>query len=174
LLSLFNPSDQTQSNSRHDEEDLPNIDVEGKYLQEVNGESKLDETSSGLDDVIQTFEGHEGTLFAVACSPVYATWVASGCGDDKAFIGHATPFFALEGHTYSVVALSFNNDGILFASGGLDGVIHVWFGCLFFSFPFHLRKLATESPTKLMATIYRMKKALKSTNPREIIVHHTV
>jgi hypothetical protein len=41
------------------------------------------------------------TLFAVACSPVDATWVASGGGDDKAFmwrIGHTTPFFELKGY----------------------------------------------------------------------------
>lgn len=112
-----------------DEEDLPDADVEGEDVQEDNRRSEPDENSSSLDDAIHTFEGHEDTLFAVACSPVDATWVASGGGDDKAFmwrIGHATPFFELKGHTDSVVALSFSNDGLLLASGGLDGVVRIW------------------------------------------------
>jgi len=70
-----------------------------------------------------------GELYALACSPTDATLVATGGGDDKAFlwkIGNGDWAAELPGHKDSVSCLAFSYDGQLLASGGLDGVVQIF------------------------------------------------
>ena len=87
------------------------------------------------DDSIHAFEAHSAGVYAVAWSPVSEDLVATGGGDDRAFIwrvgedaflenqGHA---IELSGHTDTVSSLSFSADGTMLASGGMDGCCRIW------------------------------------------------
>lgn len=72
---------------------------------------------------------YTGELYALACSPLDPTLVATGGGDDKAFlwkIGNGDWAAELLGHKDSVSSLAFSYDGQLVASGGLDGVVQIF------------------------------------------------
>uniref|UniRef100_A0A7S1X1M1 Anaphase-promoting complex subunit 4 WD40 domain-containing protein n=1 Tax=Tetraselmis chuii TaxID=63592 RepID=A0A7S1X1M1_9CHLO len=87
------------------------------------------------DDSLHSFEAHTDSVYAVAWSAKHPDLVATGGGDDMAFIwrvgedafeenhGHT---LELAGHTDSVVALSFSSSGELLATGGMDGVVKIW------------------------------------------------
>eukprot|EP00252_Welwitschia_mirabilis_P017977 TRINITY_DN4010_c0_g1_i1.p1 TRINITY_DN4010_c0_g1~~TRINITY_DN4010_c0_g1_i1.p1 ORF type:complete len:234 (-),score=48.81 TRINITY_DN4010_c0_g1_i1:656-1357(-) len=107
-----------------DDEDLPDADQEDGDVEDTE-----DDSLRVVDNSIQTFHSHTDSLYAVACSPTDALCIASGGGDNKVFIwriGHGTHVLELNGHTDSVVSLSFSHDGRLLASGGLDGVVKIW------------------------------------------------
>ncbi|KAK9809865.1 hypothetical protein WJX72_000577 [[Myrmecia] bisecta] len=116
------------------------LDSEGEGQPGDSGyESDLEDDTGGAqeqeDASIHTFDAHKETVFAVAWSPAHADLVATGGGDDKAFIwrvgqdafeqtGGKT--FELLGHTDSVVSLAFNSSGAVLATGGLDGRVKLW------------------------------------------------
>ncbi|KAG7025146.1 SPAC25H1.08c, partial [Cucurbita argyrosperma subsp. argyrosperma] len=103
-----------------DEEDLPDA---------VDEEGYDDEYVDEDDDSIHTFTGHTGEVYTVACSPIDATLVATGGGDDKGFmwkIGRGGFAQELTGHKDSVSSLAFSANGQLLASGSFDGVIQIW------------------------------------------------
>mmetsp|Transcript_46697 Transcript_46697/g.119165 ORF Transcript_46697/g.119165 Transcript_46697/m.119165 type:complete len:424 (-) Transcript_46697:17-1288(-) len=89
----------------------------------------------GDDDSLHSFEAHTDAVYAVAWSPKHPDLVASGGGDDMAFIwrvgedafeeNHGDTL-ELAGHTDSIVAMSFNAAGDLLATGGMDGFVKVW------------------------------------------------
>lgn len=88
-----------------------------------------------MDDSIHTFEGHAGGVYAVAWSPTQSDLVATGGGDDKAFIWRVGQeafeetggaFLELSGHSDTVSRLAFSNDGSTLATGGMDGRVKVW------------------------------------------------
>ncbi|KAG9447550.1 hypothetical protein H6P81_013678 [Aristolochia fimbriata] len=102
-----------------DDEDLPDAD------ETIDSDTDFEEP----DDSLHTFTGHSGELYAVACSPTDTTLVATGGGDDKAFmwkIGRGDWAAELQGHKDSVASLAFSNDGQLLASGGLEGLVQIW------------------------------------------------
>ncbi|EPS71726.1 hypothetical protein M569_03033, partial [Genlisea aurea] len=75
------------------------------------------------------FFGHLGELYTVVCSQTDAILVATGGGDNKAFmwkIGQGDWALELNGHQDSVSSLSFSADGRFLASGSLDGVVKIW------------------------------------------------
>uniref|UniRef100_A0A0A0KBX7 Uncharacterized protein n=2 Tax=Cucumis sativus TaxID=3659 RepID=A0A0A0KBX7_CUCSA len=103
-----------------DEEDLPDA---------VDEEGSDDEYFDEADDSVHTFTGHTGEVYTVVCSPVDATLVATGGGDDKGFmwkIGRGDFAQELSGHKDSVSSLAFSADGQLLASGSFDGIIQIW------------------------------------------------
>ncbi|KAH9616626.1 hypothetical protein KSS87_021446 [Heliosperma pusillum] len=105
-----------------DEEELPDADE-----QEQQGSD--DEDIEEADDSMHTFTGHTGEVYAVACSPIDTTLVATGGGDDKGFmwrIGRGDWAYELQGHIDSVNSLAFSMDGQLLASGSFDGTVRVW------------------------------------------------
>lgn len=70
---------------------------------------------------------HSEPVYAIARGP--GDLYASGGGDDVAYVFQGSSgdiVHKLEGHTDSVVAVSFNFDGTLVATGGYDGVVKIW------------------------------------------------
>jgi ribosome assembly protein SQT1 len=107
----------------------------------VEGEDDDD----GEDDSLQVFDGHGDAVLAVAWSPAPAPGgsaasldlVATGGQDDGAFLwrvgqdaleatGGTLSTTRLEGHTDSVASVAFSANGLLLATGGLDGCVRVW------------------------------------------------
>ncbi|CAN7086577.1 unnamed protein product [Brassica oleracea var. botrytis] len=113
---------------------LHEIDVDGEdlpdaYDEDDNDNDNEDEVFDENDDSVHTFTGHKGELYALTCSPLDPTLVATGGGDDKAFlwkIGNGDWAAELPAHKDSVSSLAFSYDGQLLASGGLDGVVQIF------------------------------------------------
>jgi len=81
------------------------------------------------DHSLQQLTAHSEPVFAVAVCGARPELLATGGGDDTAFlwrVGEAAPLHRLEGHADSVSSLGFSADGSLLATGGLDGSVRVW------------------------------------------------
>lgn len=129
FLPPCNPTGDIPPDSDDDEGDEID-DAEG----EDNGGASMAQEDL-MDDSIHAFEGHTEPVYAVAWSPTGSDVVASGGGDDRAFVWQVGEdaymetqgaTFELTGHTDSVIALAFSSDGTLLASGGMDGCVKVW------------------------------------------------
>lgn len=84
----------------------------------------------GRDDAAASLARHGDPVYAVAWSRTNADLVATGGGDDRAFLwelgsGRAV---ALEGHTDSVACVAFSHVSAALATGGMDGKVLVWDG----------------------------------------------
>jgi ribosome assembly protein SQT1 len=80
------------------------------------------------DNSIQQFSAHEGPVYAVAVHPTVPLAVSGG-GDDTGYIWDVTDgevVVKLTGHTDSVSAVGFSNDGEMVSTGGMDGRVRVW------------------------------------------------
>jgi ribosome assembly protein SQT1 len=80
------------------------------------------------DNSVQHFPNHLSSVFAVATHPSEAIAVSGG-EDDLGYIWDITDgevFAKLEGHTDSVISVSFSSDGEMVATGGMDGKVRVW------------------------------------------------
>ncbi|XP_031258527.1 angio-associated migratory cell protein [Pistacia vera] len=104
-----------------DDEELPDVD---------DDENDSDvENADQPDDSTHIFTGHTGEVYVVACSPMDASLVATGGGDDKGFlwrINRGDWVSEIKGHKDSVSSLAFSTDGQLLASGGFDGIVQIW------------------------------------------------
>ncbi|KAJ1848145.1 60S ribosomal subunit assembly or modification protein [Coemansia sp. RSA 2703] len=81
------------------------------------------------DDSVQGFFAHKEPVFSVDLHPQQQNLVASGGGDDLAYLWRldtGDTVGQLEKHDDSVVAVKFSNDGSLVASGGMDGKVNVY------------------------------------------------
>jgi serine/threonine protein kinase len=75
-----------------------------------------------------TYEGHAGTIEALAYSSRGALVVSAGA-DRRIRLwdgGSTDPLRVYRGHRSGVTVLAFSPDGRLFASGGADGSIRIW------------------------------------------------
>ncbi|KAJ3093068.1 hypothetical protein HK102_010973 [Quaeritorhiza haematococci] len=81
-----------------------------------------------VDDSVQGFFDHREPVYAVDIHPTQQHVVATGGGDDKAYLWRldsGQKMYELQAHTDSVIDVAFSYDGMYVASGGMDGKIHV-------------------------------------------------
>jgi WD40 repeat protein len=80
-------------------------------------------------DASATFRGHSDSIYCIAANPIYEDVVASGGGDDRAFLWSADDALQaheLVGHSDSVVACAFSTDGSMLATASLDNTVRIW------------------------------------------------
>lgn len=81
------------------------------------------------DESAVQWRSHSAAVYAVAASPAQPQLLATGGGDDRAFLwdaGTGAVHKELLGHRDTVNALGFSHDGQYLATAGLDGVVAVW------------------------------------------------
>jgi len=132
LTPPFSLTDIYDSEEEEEDEDH----YEGQNAEgEPSSEQQPTEQEMDEDDSIHLFEGHTEGVFAAAWSPVRPDVIATGGGDDRAFVWRAGQaafeenqgaVLELTGHTDTVSSLQFNSDGNLLATGGMDGRVKIW------------------------------------------------
>lgn len=102
---------------------------------EMDNDSESNDAVEIIDDSMHSFEGHSAGIYAVAWHPIETDLVATGGADDICYLWHVGQdayerthgaVVMLEGHTDTITAMSFNADGTLLASAGMDGVVRIW------------------------------------------------
>ncbi|KAH0170703.1 WD40 repeat-like protein, partial [Aureobasidium melanogenum] len=138
---MFNPDDMEEE-FEGEGEDMPmSDDEEGGAMEEIMLQN----------DSIAHFDGHKDSIFCIAQHPTHPQLVATGGGDDVAYLWDCSPpqapvlpasyesnpqpverhsqepFVKLEGHSDSVNAIAFSlPDGKFVATAGLDGRLNVY------------------------------------------------
>jgi len=86
-----------------------------------------------IDNSILKFIYHEDSVYCIDRHPLIPNVVASGGGDDRAFVwmidsqnSKAVSLFELKGHEESVNRIQFNENGSLLATADLNGITKVW------------------------------------------------
>ncbi len=82
------------------------------------------------DHSLHQLRAHTEPVFSVAVNAAHPEQVATGGGDDTAYLWRldapGAPSHKLEGHTDTIACMGFNADGSLLATGGLEGTLRVW------------------------------------------------
>jgi ribosome assembly protein SQT1 len=119
--------------SLDDQQDIVEINDVGEVVEDDDHDDMMegDQSDGGSDaevldamDAVCGFE-HGAPVFAIAA---FSNLVASGGGDDKAYVWDSTSgqlLKELPGHADSVVSIGFSHDGKYVASGGMDGIVNV-------------------------------------------------
>lgn len=141
---MFNPEDMEEEIPEGDDMHMSD-DEEGE-----GGEDMLEEIMLQNDSVAH-FDGHKDSIFCIAQHPTHPQLVATGGGDDVAFLWDCSPpqkpvlpasyesnpqpierksqdvYAKLEGHSDSVNGIAFSlPDGRFVATAGLDGRLNVF------------------------------------------------
>mmetsp|Transcript_20091 Transcript_20091/g.33498 ORF Transcript_20091/g.33498 Transcript_20091/m.33498 type:complete len:416 (+) Transcript_20091:3-1250(+) len=114
--------------------DLPEDDDDvnsGDVMEDDDRDEDLEEpeTLNVQDDAAAVMRGHTDSVYAVAISGTDPDVVASGGGDDRAFLWSVSSgqhVHELRGHTDSIAASNFSADGRLLATGSMDGSVRIW------------------------------------------------
>jgi WD40 repeat protein len=100
--------------------------------QETNSENKqqspLEDASSSSWQLVQTLEGHQGEVTALALHN-NGKFIASASSDHTIKLWNLASYkllFTLLGHTASVLAVAISPDGQILASGSQDCTIKIW------------------------------------------------
>ncbi|KEQ78033.1 WD40 repeat-like protein [Aureobasidium namibiae CBS 147.97] len=138
---MFNPEDMEEE-FEGEGEDMPmSDDEEGGAMEEIMLQN----------DSIAHFDGHKDSIFCIAQHPTHPQLVATGGGDDVAYLWDCSPpqapvlpasyesnpqpverhgqepYVKLEGHSDSVNAIAFSlPDGKFVATAGLDGRLNIY------------------------------------------------
>ncbi|EGC38258.1 hypothetical protein DICPUDRAFT_28977 [Dictyostelium purpureum] len=92
-------------------------------------DAEPEEDEDFVDESVQGFFEHTDSVYCINNNKVYPGVVATGGGDDTAYIWNYTngeKIHQLKGHTDSVSKIQFNFDGKLLATGGMDGIVKIW------------------------------------------------
>lgn len=79
-------------------------------------------------ELVQTYTGHQGTVYSVAFSPD-GRYIASSSEDNSIIVWHITqdePSLSLYGHTGDVIAMRFSSESRFIISGGVDNTVRLW------------------------------------------------
>ncbi|CAI5511998.1 unnamed protein product [Closterium sp. Naga37s-1] len=120
------PSDDDVLSADFDDDDDAPAELADDGMGQEEGE---EDEEGGQDDSVHVFTAHTDSVYAVACSPLPGGRVASGGGDEVAYlwtIGQAEDPVKLQGHRDSIAAVEFSGDGRWVATAGLDGVVMLW------------------------------------------------
>ncbi|KAL7754152.1 60S ribosomal subunit assembly or modification protein [Sorochytrium milnesiophthora] len=105
------------------------VDSDGDDDMDTNDADEDDGMMEMQDDSVQGFFEHKKPVYAVAIHPTDPALVLSGGENDTAYLWNATNgerIHTFAGHTDSVIAVGFNHDGSMCATGGMDGAVRVW------------------------------------------------
>jgi WD40 repeat protein len=100
-------------------------DWEGDYVDENQDVEEI-ELEEGVSGPLFGTNLHAESVFSVCFHPVDESVMASGGADEVGFLWREEEVKRIEGHTDSVVSVSFSADGSLLASAGMDGFVRVW------------------------------------------------
>ena len=114
------------------EEVVDDVEEDPNEKDEVMDDNQSDDKSDS--DLVESFDAMDAISGFEHGAPVFATSafsniVASGGGDDRAYIWDANSGQLIKefaGHGDSVASLAFSFDGKYVASGGMDGIAHVY------------------------------------------------
>ncbi|BFZ65225.1 60S ribosomal subunit assembly or modification protein [Saitoella coloradoensis] len=149
----MDPEHEQQFEHQHEEEEavyLDPADAQEEYEKDQDepmseGEDEFDGDEAGpsdqqqpdendpdvvfVDESVQGFFGHTDSVYSIHINPANEDLVVSGGGDDLAYVWNARTgdtVYKLTGHTDSITAARFSNDGQFVATGGMDGRVLVW------------------------------------------------
>lgn len=118
-----------------DEEEMPELNPVENEDDEEDEEEILDDTP--VEEAWTTYELHNDSVFALKMriGADGKVWMATGGGDEVGRLvqvgdGVASAeegvVYPLEGHTDSVVRVSWSHDGSLLATAGMDAIVKIW------------------------------------------------
>ncbi|KAJ3006951.1 hypothetical protein HKX48_009380 [Thoreauomyces humboldtii] len=109
------------------DDDMDQGEMEEDSDEDEDGEDEGADASY-VDDSVGAFVEHREPVYAVAMHPRDSTLVLTGGGDDRGYLWRTDTgevVHQLSRHEDSIVAVAFNVDGSLAATGGMDGKVHV-------------------------------------------------
>jgi WD40 repeat protein len=107
--------------------DTLSFNLDGSLLAAAGYDGKVYIWNVADRELVYTLEGHDSSVTALRFSPSSAVLVSGGGDEIRLWdTERGSGFSALKGDFLSLFSLAFNADGTLFASGSVDGLIHLW------------------------------------------------